>query len=277
LHHIHSGSIGRIRIIRFDGPEDFGDYSMFKHPAFGRVSTPEAIFSVFQPIIDLQTQKIMGYEALIRAVGKNNSPEQLFRTAYEQGYAILFDLKCLEKALEILPRLGKDQMLFVNIEPMTLGYAFREKKEADRILKKNRRFLRQIVFELTEGMMLRDFEFVKSGFSFLRRQKCQCAIDDIAGMGTKLLRLFSLKPEFVKIDISLINGISDNPLQQQIVRQLIDLSKKHGSKIIAEGIERKKDYEFIKKLKIDFGQGFLFAVPQKELVNKISIKADFSS
>ena len=120
---------------------------MFKHPAFGRMSPPEPIYSVYQPIFRLGEGKIMGYEALIRGAGKTKLPEQLFRAAYEQGYAILFDLKCLETSFGILPHLEQGQLLFVNVEPMTLGYAFRERKEADRLLKKNGSYLERMVFE----------------------------------------------------------------------------------------------------------------------------------
>ena len=173
------------------------------------------LYSVYQPIIDIRTEKVFGYEALTRGMGKWRSPEILFRHSYDEGTTVALDLACLESAFGILPTLEKGELLFVNVEPLTLASVFMKGKEGSFLLRKVAPYARRIVFELTEGMKGRDFKFVKKGAGFLKKSGCQFALDDVAGVGFKLFRLLSLKPHFMKIDIGLILGLHKNACQSQ--------------------------------------------------------------
>ena len=230
-----------------------------KHQAIKGLTT------AYQPIFDIRTKKIIGYEALTRGRGKWRLPEGLFRHSYEQGFTIALDLECMWQALKILPKLG-DKLLFVNIEPMTLEHAFAKGVEGDFILKKIQHHSGQIIFELTEGMKGRDFKLMKRGVGLIRKHHCRFAIDDVAGIGFKLFRLLTLQPDFLKIDISLIRGLVKNPLHQELVHRLIALGRKNRSLIIAEGLEQKEDVQMVRKIGIPYVQGFYFARPKKILL-----------
>lgn len=227
-------------------------------------------YSVYQPIVEIGSGKIFGYEALTRGIARIRQPQELFRKAYEAGDAIEFDLKCLRTTLRSFPKISKDQLLFVNIEPVTLGYAFRRGREVQKILDRMKSYANQIVFEMTEGMKLRDFDLVKQGFHFLKKYQCRFALDDIDGVDSKLLKLLTLKPDYIKIDMSLIQHITDHPIHQKLVAQLIELGKKKNFRIIAEGIENEKDFKIVQSLGIQYVQGFLFARPQRKLRKTIS-------
>ncbi|MCM8775221.1 MAG: EAL domain-containing protein [Candidatus Omnitrophica bacterium] len=234
-------------------------------------STTESakIYSVYQPIIALQSEQIVGYEALARGTGKWNLPLELFRAAYEEGYAVSLDLNCMKAAFEALPKLGPGQKLFVNVEPMTVATAFQAGGAAELLLRRIKPFAKHLVFELTEGMKARDFDRVKQGVEFLRRFVYRFALDDVAGIGLKLLKLLSLKPNYIKIDMALVQGLSQSSIQQDLLRHLIELGRKSRSELIAEGIERKRDLDYVKKLGIRFGQGFYFARPSKTLLKAL--------
>ena len=225
----------------------------------------ESLYSVYQPIVNIHTRKPLGYEALTRGVGRWQLPDNLFRNAYEQGFSIALDLECIWQSVQILPKLGPGKLLFINIEPMTLEHAFAKGTEGEFILKKIGPRIRQVVFELTEGMKGRDFALAKKGVELLRKFKCRFALDDIAGIGYKFFRLLTLKPEFLKIDISLIRGIVKSRLHQDLVQRIIALGRKNRSLVIAEGLERKEDVEFVRQMGIPYAQGFYFARPSKKL------------
>jgi len=226
----------------------------------------ESLYTVYQPIVGIRDRKILGYEALTRGIGKWRLPDNIFRHSYEQGFTIALDLECMWQCLEILPRLDKKKLLFVNIEPMTLEHAFTQGAEGQFLLKKIGACAPQVVFEFTEGMKARDFKLTKKGVAFLRRHNCRFAIDDVSGIGHKLFRLLSLKPDFLKVDISLIRGIVKSPLHQDLVQRLLSLSKKSGSRVVAEGLEKKDDVELVSEMGIPYAQGFYFGRPRRKLL-----------
>lgn len=222
----------------------------------------EPIHTVYQPIIHISTEKVLGYEALTRGRGRWELPEDLFRRSYEEGFMKALDLECMWRAFQILPRLGSKRFLFVNAEPTTFCHAFVKGGEGDLLLRKVARYAPQIVFELTEGMKGRDLPLLKKAVGLLKKRRFRFAIDDVAGIGSKLFRLLSLKPDFLKIDISLVKGLGENRLQQGLVARLVDLSTKYGCLVIAEGVERKTELEFVRRMGIPHAQGFYFARPK---------------
>jgi EAL domain-containing protein (putative c-di-GMP-specific phosphodiesterase class I) len=114
-------------------------------------------------------------------------------------------------------------------------------------------------------MKARDFDYVRRAVHFLKKHGCLFAVDDVAGIGSKFFLLLSLKPDFLKIDISLGKGISKSRLQQGLLRRVLEISHKNGCKVIAEGIENKKDLDYIREMGISFVQGFYFSRPRKTL------------
>lgn len=226
---------------------------------------PRVLSTVYHPIVEMQSEKILGYEALTRGRGKWRMPEDLFRYSYEQGKTIALDFSCLRTAIKILPKLLKGDMLFLNVEPTTLTHTFMKGEMGDEFLKQISDYAHQIVIELTEGMKARDFELIKRGLFFIRKSGCQFAIDDVAGIDSKLIKLMGLNPDFMKIDMGLIKGLADNRLNQGIVKEIVDLAKEHKCWMIAEGVERKKDLELVRKIGIHYAQGFYYARPHKNL------------
>lgn len=243
---------------------------MSKSFTFDAVAERLTLYHVFQPIVDLNTGKIFAYEALTRSKGQFQFPQELFRAAYEEGYVISLDLHCIHNALHGLHQIKKEAFLFINVEPMTLAHAFRKGKEAEALLRYYRKFSRRVVFELTEGMKARDFPLVRRGARLLQAYGFQFAVDDVAGIGLKLLNLGSLKPAYLKLDRQLIDGISHNRMQQELLRYLSEIARTYKARLIAEGIERKDDYDFIRQVGIPYAQGYYLAKPQRVIYTKLN-------
>lgn len=229
-----------------------------------RAEFKNPIHSVYQPIVDIATGDIIGYEALARS--DKEMPAEMFRRSYEQGTVIPLDFHCLESSIKVLPELQPDQCLFLNIEPLTLEQAFSKGKEGEEFLKGLKAYTHKIVFELTEGVKKSDFSFIQRGVEFIRVFGYRFALDDIDDVSTKTSQLASLRPDFLKIDLQLVQGIAGNYLNQQIIREMVHLGRMNGAEMIAEGVERSSDLDFIRNMGIRYGQGFFFAKPAKELI-----------
>lgn len=224
----------------------------------------QPIYSVYQPIVDIATWDVVGYEALVRS--ENETPVEMFRRSYEKGTVVSFDFHCLMEAVKVLPKFQAGQFLFLNIEPMTLEKAFEKGKMGEEFLKSLTEYSGQIVFELTEGIKKSDFDYIKKGVDFIRTLGYRFALDDLSEIGSKTFQLASLRPDFFKVDLQLIQGIANNHTNQRIVREMVHLGRMSGSEMIAEGVEQLVDYKFIRTLGIRYGQGFYFAKPSRELI-----------
>lgn len=223
----------------------------------------------YQPIVDTEKEKVIGYEALARGKGRFSLPEEIFRFSYEQGFTVDFDLACMEKACMILPKLAKQEMLFINIEPITMSRIFTPKGRGLAFLKQIKKYAPQIVFELTEGMKKWDFENLQRGIRLIKKHGCEFAVDDVAGIGASVFKLLSLKPKFLKIDLGLIQGISKDFFQQEFVLQIITLALKSKAWVIAEGVERKNDMDMLRNLGVHYVQGYYWGRPHPRLARKL--------
>lgn len=223
--------------------------------------------SVYQPIVDLVDYDILGYEALSRVGGK--APLNLLRESYQEGEVMEFDFACLHSAVKILPDLPPGKLLFLNLEPITLLQAFFARATGDIFLKKLAPFAKRVVFELTEGVRMKDLEPTKKSVAFIRRRKFQVALDDLTDIGPKTFAISALKADYIKIDLALIMGISENKLHQQIVREIVRLANMYSSHLVAEGIENEEDLLQVRKMGIRYGQGYYFAKPSAEIIEKI--------
>ncbi|MDP3920584.1 MAG: EAL domain-containing protein [Candidatus Omnitrophota bacterium] len=230
----------------------------------------KAIYSVYQPIIQLEDQAIIGYEALTRGQGVGRYPQELFRRAYMDGMVISLDFECLLSAIKVLPILGNGHLLFLNVEPMTLARSFRAKHDGEFFLKKFAKYAENIVFELTEGMKMSDFAYVKHAVTFLRRMGFRFALDDVADVGYKVLKLISLKPDFIKLDMSLVHGLREDRMHLLLIKRLTEEARACHARVVAEGVESEDEIEPLRKMGIEYAQGFYFGRPKKTLQRKPS-------
>ena len=99
----------------------------------------------------------------------------------------------------------------------------------------------------------------------LRKSGYRVIIDDFGSEKTMYSRMFDLKAEFIKIDGSFIRELASDKSYRVIVQSIVDFSKQHGIKTIAEHIESEEIYEITKELGIDYAQGYLFGKPSLKL------------
>ncbi|MEI8345642.1 MAG: GGDEF domain-containing phosphodiesterase, partial [Candidatus Omnitrophota bacterium] len=225
------------------------------------------IRSVYQPIVDLQTREVVGYEALTRTLGDPCADEasRLFAAAREAGCIKELDVLCVESALISGQKLAPGKKLFINVNHETLLDQARMKRLFDF---KGSIGFKNIVIEVTEQSLLRSFDKVREMLIELKEQGVLVAIDDVGGGAVSLRDVATLRPDFIKFDRSLIRQIDQSTTKQQVVLSLILFARGIHAMTSAEGIVSKEEYETCLMCGIDLGQGHYFGKPETAFLTK---------
>ncbi len=223
----------------------------------------ESIRTVFHPIVQLDNKEIMGYEALTRGpeATEYENPYILFDIASETDLLFELDRLCRKKALQNAKGINSQHKLFLNCLPTAvLDPEFR-----DSYLRSFLEDLKltpfNIVLEVTEREAIEQYDLFKEAVKYYSDLGFAIAVDDTGAGYSSLETVVELKPQFIKLDISIVRGINTNILKQELIKAIMSLSKEMKSNVIAEGIETQEELTTLMKIGINFGQGFLFAKP----------------
>ncbi len=226
------------------------------------IRTPQ-LYSVYQPIVNLSSAEVMGWEALARGPAEGNfaSPKVMFDFAEEVGSIFALEQACREQAVQGVGPLKPGQKLFLNIHPQTMGDPGFRSGETLRLIERHGLKPSNVVFEITERHSIQDFTLFHRTLEHYRDQGYLVAIDDVGTGYSGLCRIAELRPDFMKVDMSLVSGIDTNPVQRALLESLVTLAEKTGSSIIAEGIETATELSSLMSMGVHYGQGFFLARP----------------
>ena len=220
-----------------------------------RVLDERAVDIVIQPILELASGTITGYEALSRFPSVAARPPSVwFEHAAHVGLSEPLELLSIERALELFAALPADATLSVNASPQTLI--------SPRLLE----ILRdvpadRVIVELTEHAAIGDYRGFNAAIRELREHGVRLAVDD-AGAGFASLRhILDLGPEIIKLDMSLTRHIHRDAARRALASALCDFAANLGADVVAEGIEEQAELDELLRLGIRFGQGYLLGRP----------------
>ena len=231
-----------------------------RHKLFEDLVLAEDVAILYEPIVNLTTREVLGYEALVRGPYKSefHSPDRLFQLAKETGLVFELDCLCRRTALRGARGLEAGRKLFLNCLPSAIhDPAFRGE-----VLQKTLQDLRlrpeDMVFEISERESIDNFPIFREISDHYKELGFQIALDDTGVAYGSLEAVMELSPDFIKVDLSLVRGIDSDPPRQELLRALHAVAGKLGGQIIAEGIETTEELETIQGLGIPYGQGYLF-------------------
>ncbi|MHB1167678.1 MAG: EAL domain-containing protein [Longimicrobiales bacterium] len=220
-----------------------------------------AVFIEYHPIIVSETEEVYGFEALARGMRRElRSPEILFEVAEEANLVWELSRLLRRRAIEgIMDELKEGQFLFLNIDPHDFDDpAFRNLDPADLGIDDPSR----VVLEITERTAIKDYPRFQEYLKSFRDRGFRFAVDDAGSGYAGLGSIANLAPDYIKLDISLISNIDTNFLKQNLVETLVQFANTHGAKVVAEGVERREEFETVKQLGVHLTQGFLFHKPR---------------
>jgi PAS domain S-box-containing protein len=214
----------------------------------------ERINPVYQPIYELQTGRIIACEALSRFPGEPvRGPDRWFAEAWDVGLGVPLELLAVRTAAGALSHLPHDISLCINASPPTIfsgGFLDCLGDAADRV-----------TVELTEHLHVDDYEGFTTRLSPLRQAGGQVAIDDFGAGYASLRHILKVRPEWIKLDISLTERIDANQVAHALAESLISFADEVGVGVVAEGIETEEELEALLDIGFRYGQGFYFGVP----------------
>lgn len=215
----------------------------------------DAMGVVYQPIYDLATNEVSGVEALARFPDNGRRrPDEWFAEAADVGLGVDLELAAIRAALRGLPSLPSDIYLALNVSPDALlsGRVKDVLKDVPRS---------RLVLEVTEHAVIRDYVRLRQALEPLR-DRVRVAIDD-AGAGYSGLRhILDIRPDIIKLDMSLTRGIDKDPARTALARALITFAADIGSTIVAEGIETAAELAALRTLGAHAGQGYHLQRPK---------------
>ncbi|KEO82114.1 GGDEF domain-containing protein [Tumebacillus flagellatus] len=217
----------------------------------------------FQPIVSFDTGAPLGWEALSRGPkgSRFERPDALFSFAEETGELYALEKICRERAIERAQELPDGAKLFLNINPRTMDDPQFTKGETKRLLQLYGLSPADVVFEITERHSIRDYAAFRKTLEHYRQQGYLIAVDDAGAGYSSLQSIVELCPDFIKMDMSLVRDVHNDPVKQALLEAFVTLAGKIRCKIIAEGIEREEEVKTLLALGIDYGQGFLLGRP----------------
>ena len=220
-----------------------------------RIIATEDIAIAFQPIIDLHGRRCAGVEALARFPEPFTAPDRTLASAEPLGLRLELERLVIREAWKVIPELGPEQFLALNVEPEALLELARRANLRDDLP------LSQLVVEVTEHSVIDSYAPLLDELAPLRAQGLRIAVDD-AGAGYASLRhVLELRPDFIKIDRSLIHGIAHDRSKRAAVRACQSIALDLRASLIAEGVERSADLAVAMELGLQAAQGFLLGKP----------------
>jgi EAL domain-containing protein (putative c-di-GMP-specific phosphodiesterase class I) len=209
-----------------------------------------------QPVVTLATARVVGHEALARFPGLPGvAIPDVFHAAHRAGVGPALEAHAVRRALEIAGR-PPGTVLSVNLSVSAL--------RSDELWSALPDDLSRLVVEITEDEVFDVGDALDHAVARLRGAGAQIALDDAGAGYSGLQQIVRVRPDIVKLDRSLVTGVSQDPQRAALVASFASFATQTGGAVCAEGIERVEDLRAIAELDIAYGQGFLLGRPAAE-------------
>ncbi|MGB8840850.1 MAG: EAL domain-containing protein [Aliidongia sp.] len=223
----------------------------------------------YQPLIDLGTGRLRGFEALARwrhAELGPIDPMRFIPIAEETGAIVALGEFVLHEATEEAKRWAHDRMpgdeltVSVNISPRQIT----DPRNARRLLDyfdQHEAAARRVKLEITEGVLLEDPAAMLELLTEFKRRGVTLSLDDFGTGYSSLSYLHKFPFDELKIDRSFVSGIANSTEKRRLVRTIIELGRDLGLHVVAEGVETAEQAAHLKAQGCDLGQGYFFSAP----------------
>lgn len=238
-------------------------YLLENREAINRLLDEQLIRFAFQPIVDLKTGEIYAYEALMRPLVDNfKNPTEILAVAAAQSKLAQLERMIIMMAFQIVDEHSQQiggRKIFINSIPSQMM------NEEDHLFIETRysQHFNRVVIEVTEEES-RNAENLAKKINYIRNKGMKIALDDFGSGYSNEIRVLSLLPDIIKIDMEMIQGIHNNVDKQNLVANLVHFCHNKGVKVVAEGIEVPLDLATVIEMGVDYAQGFYLGRPAFE-------------
>ena len=220
-----------------------------------RILSGGRIEMVFQPAVRIDRPDVAFIEALGRfPASEHASPAGWFDAAHHVGLGLELELLAFDSAIAQLRNLPESTPLSINVSPETLlSKEIRERLDqvpAERL-----------ILEVTEHRPVADYGAIGRALDRFREKGLRLAVDDAGAGYASLSHILNLKPDIIKLDISLSRGIDTDPVRRALASAMIQFAWTIGGELVAEGVESPAELAALRDLGVTIVQGHLCARP----------------
>lgn len=231
----------------------------------------DEFFLCFQPQYDVLTNKLRGVEALLRwknKEGKLVSPIDFIPMAEKNGMILPLGEWVLEKSIGIysewITKYNYPMVLSINISAIQF-YRGDLVLDIMNIIKKYKMNPNLLELEITESVLIKDFSAITEKMNVLRNLGIKVSMDDFGTGYSSLSYLSGLPIDTLKIDKSFIDSLKENSSSRIIIESILKMVKKLGIETVAEGVETREQFNFLKEMECDCIQGYLLGKPMEPI------------
>jgi PAS domain S-box-containing protein len=221
------------------------------------------IVPYYQPLVDLQTKRLIGFEVLARwchPMHQIINPAEFIPLAEKTGLIGVVTERLLHQACLAAADWPAEIQLSVNISPLQLHDSLMPER-LRRVTEEAHFPLHRLTFEVTEGALIENFDLTRAILDNLKSLGAHLALDDF-GTGYSGLRHLQMLPfDALKLDASFVRTMTSHRESRRIVAAVMGLCQNLGLTSVAEGIESQSQWEMLRCLGYRTGQGWLFGRP----------------
>ncbi len=225
----------------------------------------DRIYSRFHPIVRADNPgDVYAYECLARGLrsdGAEINPVRMFSVADEADLMFNLDRACRIAAIKGCEKHGIAANIFINFNPSTIYNPTYCLQTTLKAIREAGISPDRIVFEVVESEEVRDPEHLLNILGYYREHGFRVALDDLGAGYSSLNLLGRLRPDFVKLDMELVQGVDEDDYKAVITGNLIKMARNLDVSIVAEGVETVGQWQWLRDRGVDYLQGFLFAKP----------------
>jgi len=221
------------------------------------VRTGAGLRTYLQPIVDLRFAQVAGFEALTRFDGSQVTADCWFAVAQLSGLGPELEALALRTAFERRHELAPTAFLAVNISPHLLGSApvqaaFDAAAPLD-----------NIVVELTEHVDAGARDELLGALLSLRARGARIALDDMGTGYSGLREIATLQPDVIKLDRSFVDHCDTDAVKAAVVELMCGISNRLHATLVAEGVERVQELDWLQQAGVPLAQGWLLGRPEE--------------
>ena len=228
------------------------------------------LYLEYQPQKDFKSDKITGFEALARMTDPDLgqiSPVEFIAVAERKQLIIPLGKLILREACLFARSLNQLGFRGIRVAVNVSGVEILQDNYVENVMKIVRETgadSSSLELEITESMLLLDFEGINTKLITLSDHNIEIALDDFGTGYSSFYKLQELNVHAIKIDRSFINRIDSKQHSDLITADIISMAHKIGLRVIAEGVETEKQHAYLADNNCDLMQGYLFSKPLKE-------------
>jgi len=209
--------------------------------------------SVLQPIVDLHSGEAVAAEGLTRFTDERRTPSGWFAAAHGVGLGADLEIAAARASLAMLEADDAPPAIAINLSPEV---ALRRVQEALDGFDP-----RRVVLELTEYAPVSDYDGLADALGPYRAVGLRVAVDDAGAGYASLSHVLRLRPDVLKIDMTLVRDVDTDPIRQALIVAMVRFAEAAGAQVVAEGVETSSELATLVELGVPLAQGYLFGLP----------------